>query len=180
MHLGRRLIWLGILGLLLGPGLAFLWLACVMVGVSHYTATRPEMLKLYQQAQQTISVLTPTSSDQERVFELMAPIFSQLNWGVIAVVTGMLGFGIIGFLYGRVTGSIDLLGTFPIMSLLTGQNPITMAMSFSAQGVAQAKFSHPFEVVLLVTQLLSLYGMGALGMWFHQRKLASRPSVTTR
>ena len=181
MSLGRRLIWLAICGMLMQVGLGVAWLATVLVAVSHLTVNRPELRKLYLQVQQQqISPLTPSSSDAERFFETMAPIFSQLNWPLIALISSVLSFSVLGFVYARMTGTTDYLGLLPVLGLLSGQNPVTMAMAFAEQGVTQARFSHWLEVLLLLAQLLSLYLCGWLGCWLRQRKQSSRPSVTTR
>jgi hypothetical protein len=181
MSLGRRFIWLGICGMLMQLGLGVAWMATVLMSVSHLTVRRPALREVYLKVQQKqMSPLTPSSSDAERFFESMAPIFSQLHWPLIAVVSSVLSFAVLGFLYARITGTTDYLGLLPVLGLLSGQNPITMAMAFAEQGVTQARFSHPLELVILLTQLLTLYAFGALGCWFHRRKQASRPPVTKR
>ena len=182
MGIGRRILWLGICGMLMQLGLGMTWLATVLVAVSQITAGNPELRKIYLkvQEQQNLSPLSPSSSDAERFFETMGPIFAQLNWPVIALISGLISFGLLGFAYGRITGTTDYLGILPALGLLSGQNPITMAMAFADQGVKLAHFSHPLEAALLLSQLVGLYLGGAIGVWFYRRKQTARPSVTTR
>lgn len=180
MTRGRRWLWLGITGLLMQVGIYLVWLCFMLVSVSQLTARHPELAKLFEQVNKQQSALTVSSSDAERYFETMAPIFSQLPWPLIAVLTSLVAFVGLGYFFGRTTGSTDYLGLLPIMGLLSGQNPITLAMVFAEQGVSQARFPHWLEALLLLIQLISLYGGGLLGSRVHLRKAAAGPPLTTR
>lgn len=182
MTFGRRLVWLSILALLMQLGLGIAWLATISVNIGQLTVKHPELQKIFDQVQtqQSLTPLTPSSSDAERMLDAMMPIFSQLDWQAIALFCSFFSFGILGFAYARLTGSIDYLGCLPVLALLSGQNPITLALEMSRQGVAQATFSHPFELGLLALQLASVYGFGILGQRLYLRKMPAGPTVTPR
>lgn len=182
MSFGRRLIWLSVLAMLMQLGLGLAWLASVSLAMGQLTTRQPGLQKILEQVQkqQSLTPLTPSSSDAERMLEIMMPIFSQLDWPSIALFCSFFSFGILGFAYARLTDSIDYLGCLPVLALLSGQNPITLALTLKAQGVAQAAFSHPFELALLAFQLVCVYGFGLLGQRLYQRKPPPGPTVTTR
>ena len=182
MRFGRRLIWLSIVAMIMQLGLGLAWLASVSLAMGQLTARRPELQKIFEQVQQqqSLTPLTPSSSDAERMLDVMMPIFSQLHWPSIALFCSFFSFGILGFAYARLTGSIDYLGCLPVLALLSGQNPITLALALKGQGVEQAAFSHPFEAALLVLQLACVYGFGLLGQRLYLRKAPPGPTVTTR
>ncbi|MFN8608347.1 MAG: hypothetical protein U0931_12495 [Vulcanimicrobiota bacterium] len=182
MTFGRRLIWLSILALLMQMGLGVAWLATLSVNIGQLTVKHPELQKIFEQvqAQQSLTPLTPSSSDAERILEAMMPIFSQLDWHGIALFCSFFSFGMLGFAYARITGSIDYLGCLPVLALLSGQNPIILALEMSQQGVVQAAFSHPFELGLLALQLASVYGFGLLGQRLYQRNAPAGATVTPR
>ena len=182
MSFGRRLVWLSILALLMQLGLGLAWLATISINIGQLTTKRPDLQKIFQQvqSQQSLAPLTAGSSDADRLFEAMAPIFSQLDWPAIALFSSFFSFGMLGFAYARFTGSLDYLGCLPVLALLSGQNPIVLAMVFAQQGVSQARFSHPFELGLLVFQLLCVYGFAVLGVRLYQQKTPPSPPLTTR
>jgi len=182
MSFGRRLVWLSILALLMQLGLGLAWLATISLNIGQLTSRRPDLQKIFLQVQseQSLSPLTAGSTDAERLFEAMAPIFSQLNWPAIALFSSFFAFGMLGFAYARLTGSLDYLGCLPVLALLSGQNPITLAMVFAQQGVPQASFSHLFELGLLVLQMFSVYAFAALGVRLYRQKTPPSPPVTTR
>ncbi len=182
MSFGRRLIWLSIIALIMQLGLGLAWLASVSLAMGQLTAQRPELQTIFEQVQkqQSLTPLTPSSSDAERMLDVMMPIFSQLNWPSIAIFCSFFSFGILGFAYARMTGSIDYLGCLPVLALLSGQNPITLALALKGQGVEQATFSHPFELALLLLQLAAVYGFGLLGQRLYLRNAPPGATVTTR
>lgn len=176
------MIWLSIVAMLMQLGLGLAWLASVSLAMGQLTAQRPEFQKILEQVQkqQSLTPLTPSSSDAERLLDVMMPIFSQLDWAAIALFCSFFSFGILGFAYARLTGSIDYLGCLPVLALLSGQNPITLALALKGQGVEQASFSHPFEAGLLALQLACVYGFGMLGQRLYLRNLPPGATVTTR
>ena len=182
MSFGRRLIWLSVVAMLMQLGLGLAWLATVSLAMGQLTARRPELQQILEQVQkqQSLTPLTPSSSDAERMLEVMMPIFSQLDWPAIALFCSFFSFGMLGFAYARLSGSIDYLGCLPVLALLSGQNPITLALALTGQGVTQAAFSHPFELGLLALQLVSVYAFGLFGQRLYLRKTPPGATVTTR
>lgn len=164
MTFRRKLFWLSIVGLGMQLGLGLVWFSVLMVMVSQVTSADPALKQIYMKVQQQASTsLNPSQSETERFLDTMMPIFQQIPWEVVVIGSSVLGFAVLGFAYGRVSGSTDYLGVLPALALLSGQNPITMAMMVADRGIVGADFSMFGQVGLLLLQLLVLYLAGALG-----------------
>lgn len=182
MTFGKKLVWFSILALVMQFGLSLSWLATISVAISQLTVKQPELQKLLEQlqSQSTLTPLTPGSSDTERMLQTMMPVLSQLNWPIIALACSFFSFGILGFAYARLTGQTDYLGGLPLLALISGQNPITLALDMARQGVSQATLNHFFEAGLLLVQLITIYTFALLGQKLYNRKLPAGTNVTPR
>lgn len=165
ISLGRKLFWLSLVGLLMQFTLGLTWVACTAVVVSQITHRDPALSKLYKEIQekQSFSSVTPSASDAQRYIESMKPILAKVPWAALALVSSLLGFSFLGFFYGRMSGSSDYFGVLPLFSILSGQNPITLALTLVDQGVDQAQLHWALQFTILLTQMLTGYFFAILG-----------------
>lgn len=180
ISLGRKLFWLSLVGLLMQFTLGLTWVACTAVVVSQITHRDPALSKLYKEIQekQSFSSVTPSASDAQRYIESMKPILARVPWAALAVTSSLLGFGFLGFFYGRMSGSSDYFGILPVFSILSGQNPITMALALVDQGIDQAQLHWLAQGALLLVQMLAGYFFAALGsrIFRLRHKTPSKPT----
>lgn len=175
----RRVFWLSAAGLFTQIVLMLTMAVGLELSIHSLTRQNAQLATLYRQVQTNsdLVALTTYSSDVDSFFKTMNPIFSQLNWPLLALLTGAAGFAFLGYLFGRLSGTVEYAGALVVLSLIGGQNPVIVAMVLSDRGVEQATFGWPMQVLLLLSQLLILYAAA----WLGQRAyLRGRRSVTTR
>jgi hypothetical protein len=173
MSFRQKLLWLSLVGLTMQFGLGLVWFSVLMVFVSQVTSADPALKQIYLKVQQQAATsLSPSQSETERFLDNMLPIFQQVPWPTVAVVSSLLGFVVLGFLYGRISGSVDFLGALPVLALLSGQNPITMAMMVADRGIEGAHFGWLGQIAMLVLQLITIY----IGGWLGARLWKPRPA----
>lgn len=161
--LGRRVFRIALTALVMQFVLSVAWLATLAILISQLTASNPELRKIYLQVQQQSNTLSNSNTDADRFFEAMTPIFVQLDWTTVTLITGILGFSLVGFAYGRLTGTTDSVAVLPALALLAGQNPVSLAMDFSDRGISLATLSFPQQVMLLASQMVVLLLSAGLG-----------------
>lgn len=170
----RKVFWLSVAGMLTQFVLMFAMKVGLELAIDSVTRNNPGLLQLYTQVQEQsdFGSMTLYASDLDRFFRTMDPIFSRLNWHVLALLTGLAGFSLLGYTFGRLAGTLDYLGMLILFSLPTGQNPITVALILADRGVDEAQFGWPSMLFLLLTQMLALYLSGWLGMQAYRRARA--------
>ncbi len=153
-------------------GLSFAWFACVVIVVSHLTAGDPELQKIYLKVQQhqTLTGLTPSGSDADRFFEEMRPILSQVPWLAVGCVASLFSFGALGFLYARLSGTMDYVGMLPVLAILTGQNPLNLTLMVHERGIREAQLGWGPQFLMLLLQVLAAFGGAQVGAWIRQRR----------
>jgi len=168
----HRIFWLSAVGILMQLGLSFAWFACVVIVVSHLTAGDPELQKIYLKVQQhqSLTGLTPSGSDADRFFEEMRPILSQVPWLAVGCVASLFSFGVLGFLYARLSGTIDYVGMLPVLAILTGQNPLNLTLMVQERGIREAQLGWGAQFLMLLLQVLAAFGGAQLGAWIRQRR----------
>jgi hypothetical protein len=101
----------------------------------------------------------------------MAPIFTRMNWFSVTVVSSILGFSLVGFLYVRLSGKLEWAGALPLLALLGGQSPSMVSIALAQHGVTSAQLSFPEQAAVLAIQVLTVYGCGALGWRLRRRRM---------
>lgn len=156
--------------------LGLTWVACTALAVSLVAQGDPELAKLYQQVQQqhSSSGSNPGPHEVHRYLEGLMPILLQVGWGWVALASSLLGFFFLGFVYGRMCGSSDYIGVLVLFSMFSGQNPLTLALEMSNQGVSSAHLSWPLQILLVLLQLLAATALAEVGARIFRIRLGQR------
>src|SRR5687768_6528802 len=95
----RRIFWISAAGLLTQLVLMLTMAVALELSIHFLTKHNAALQALYEQvqSQSDLVALATYSSDIDSFFRSMDPIFSQLNWPVLAFLSGIAGFAFLGF-----------------------------------------------------------------------------------
>jgi len=168
----QRIAWLSGASLAAHLGLGMLWVAVLVVFISHITAGNPELQQVYLKLQkEASSSLDPGVAAADRFFDQMNPILVHVPWLPLAILVSLCGFAALGAIYSRLSGETVGIGVLPTITILSGQNPITLALGAANHGIQQAQFPWYAAGALLILQFASLYAGASLGQIWYQRSI---------
>lgn len=170
--------------ILMNSCMALAWWSVAAAGVARLGLDDPAIAKKMEQVSKASQALSyeqaQNDTEVQKFFDTINPIFSQVNWWAVALVTALLAFSLLGFLYAAISGQAEWLGWLPMIGLATGQNPALLSDTLVDKGISAAQLTLGQQVAVLAVELLAVYAFGVLGArWHARRKARQGDQVTT-
>lgn len=122
------------------------------------------LVAAYEAAQKGVdfTAVAQFSSDSDAFFSRLDPVFEQLDFRVVGLLSSSLAFLLLGFLLNRMFKARNRLGWLVIASILLGINPVLAAQGLATRGVQSATLPWIWQGLLVILQVCSLEAGAAL------------------
>ena len=169
----RQMWYFAIFSLVMNSTLILVYESVVTYFARRVAASSPELTTLLNTTIERFNSDSETFRTNETTLrdflDQLSPISSQIDWFLVTLVSSLVAFSLLGFLYVRVTGRLDWAAAFPLVSILMGQNPNRLSLTLAEHGVQGAELSFPRQALVLAAQLLAVLLWGALARSLYRR-----------